>query len=93
MFDLLSSLLETSLPSRVIALEITHLDPQTWRASLHELRLREEADFYLSVRSDKTAMEFLARANEEEGRILCLASCILASALFFIVGCRGSIMG
>lgn len=57
LFDLLSTLLETSLPSRVIALEMTHPDPQTWRASLHDLRLREEADFYLSVRSDKTAWE------------------------------------
>ena len=57
LFDLLSTLLETSLPSRVIALEMTRPDPQTWRASLHDLRLREEADFYLSVRSDKTAWE------------------------------------
>lgn len=59
LFDLLSNLLETSLPSRVIALEMTHPDPQTWKASLHDLRLREEADFYLSVRSDKTIREIV----------------------------------
>lgn len=57
LFDLLSHLLETSLPSRVIALEMTHPDSQTWKASLHDFRVREEADFYLSVRSDKTSWE------------------------------------
>ncbi len=27
-------------------------DGQTWKANLHDIRLREEADLYLSVRSD-----------------------------------------
>ncbi|MGB9096815.1 type VI secretion system baseplate subunit TssK [Erwinia sp.] len=55
LFDLIATLLESSLPSRVIALEMSRPDTQTWRASLHDLRLREDADFYLSVRSDMPA--------------------------------------
>lgn len=45
-------LLEASLPSRVIALDVQQAGPNRWRASLHDPRLREPegADFYLSVR-------------------------------------------
>ena len=32
-------------------------DGQTWKASLHDIRLREEADLYLSVRSDIPAWQ------------------------------------
>ncbi|MDF4196441.1 type VI secretion system baseplate subunit TssK, partial [Bacillus amyloliquefaciens] len=51
LFSLLSELLEASLPSRVIALELGSLPGNRWKADLHDPRLREEADFYLSVRS------------------------------------------
>lgn len=52
LFDLIAALLEASLPSRMIALEMSRPDDQSWKASLHDLRLRDNADFYLSVRSD-----------------------------------------
>lgn len=52
LFELIAGLLEASLPSRVIALEMSRPDDQTWKASLYDIRLREEADLYLSVRSD-----------------------------------------
>lgn len=51
LFNLLDSLLEASLPSRVIAIEL-NLNGQFWTGSLHDARLREGADFYLSVRSN-----------------------------------------
>lgn len=57
LFDLVTELLETSLPSRVIALEMSRPDRQSWRANLHDIRLREEADLYLSVRSDIPAWQ------------------------------------
>lgn len=52
LFDLLSDLLEASLPSRVISIELEH-DKRLhfWQARLHDPRLREGADYYLSVRS------------------------------------------
>ena len=55
MFTLLNTLLEASLPSRVIALELDALPGNRWKADLHDPRLREEADFYLSVRSSLAA--------------------------------------
>ncbi|MDA5490158.1 type VI secretion system baseplate subunit TssK [Yersinia kristensenii] len=61
LFDLISGLLEASLPSRVIALEMSRPDEQTWKASLHDVRLREEADLYLSVRSDIPAWQIAER--------------------------------
>lgn len=52
MFDLLGDLLEASLPSRVVAIALEH-DKRLhfWQARLQDPRLREEADYYLSVRS------------------------------------------
>ena len=52
LFDLLSDLLEASLPSRVVSIELDY-DPRLhfWQARLHDPRLREGADYYLSVRS------------------------------------------
>lgn len=49
----LSTLLEASLPSRVISLELEELVANRWQARLDDPRLREPegADFYLSVRS------------------------------------------
>lgn len=52
LFDLLGDLLEASLPSRVVAIELEHDDRlHFWQARLHDPRLREGADYYLSVRS------------------------------------------
>ena len=52
LFDLLGDLLEASLPSRVVSLELDY-DARLhfWQARLHDPRLREGADYYLSVRS------------------------------------------
>ncbi|KQN58642.1 type VI secretion system baseplate subunit TssK [Erwinia sp. Leaf53] len=50
LLTLLDKLLEASLPSRVISIYLEHVE-QIWRGSLHDARLREGADFYLSVRS------------------------------------------
>ncbi|HEY0208552.1 type VI secretion system baseplate subunit TssK [Acerihabitans sp.] len=52
LFALLNILLEASLPSRVVAIELVH-EPRInqWRGNLHDPRLREGVDFYLSVRS------------------------------------------
>ena len=47
---LLEQLLETSLPSRMVSIQLEHHE-QMWKGSLHDARLREGADFYLSVRS------------------------------------------
>lgn len=51
LFTLLDALLEASLPSRMVVITLT-CEGQFWTGSLHDARLREEADFYLSVRSD-----------------------------------------
>ncbi|MGV3346505.1 type VI secretion system baseplate subunit TssK [Enterobacteriaceae bacterium LUAb1] len=51
LFELVSHLLETSLPSRVVSIELEQPRSGQWLARLHDLRLREGADFYLSVRS------------------------------------------
>lgn len=57
LFELIGELLEASLPSRVVAIEMTRVDNETWKASLHDIRLRKEADFYLSVRSNQPAWQ------------------------------------
>lgn len=57
LFELIAGLLEASLPSRVVALDMSRPDDQTWKALLHDIRLREEADLYLSVRSDIPAWQ------------------------------------
>ncbi|KAB8313417.1 type VI secretion system baseplate subunit TssK [Erwinia endophytica] len=50
LLTLLDRLLEASLPSRVISIQLEH-EEQMWKGALHDARLREGADFYLSVRS------------------------------------------
>ncbi len=50
LLTLLDKLLEASLPSWVISIQL-ELQEQIWKGSLHDARLREGADFYLSVRS------------------------------------------
>lgn len=49
----ISVLLEASLPSRVVALELEQQGANRWQVTLNDPRLRERdgADFYLSVRS------------------------------------------
>ena len=54
LFALLSLLLEASLPSRVLTIDLTR-EGGFWKGALHDARLREEADFYLSVRSSVPA--------------------------------------
>lgn len=54
LFALLNHLLEASLPSRVIAIDLMKEGP-FWEGELHDARLQEEADFYLSVRSSLPA--------------------------------------
>jgi type VI secretion system protein ImpJ len=61
LFGLIAQLLEASLPSRVIAVEMQRINGQMWKASLHDMRLREEADFYLSVRSTLPAHQLQNR--------------------------------
>ncbi|CAD5882936.1 putative type VI secretion protein [Escherichia coli] len=52
LFDLLEDLLEASLPSRVVSLELDYdARLRIWQARLHDPRLQEGADYYLSVRS------------------------------------------
>lgn len=58
LFDLLSDLLEASLPSRVVAIELENdARLHVWQARLHDPRLREGADYYLSVRSPMPAAQ------------------------------------
>ncbi|MEM6052398.1 type VI secretion system baseplate subunit TssK [Erwinia sp. P7711] len=64
LFELISELLESSLPSRVITVNMTRQDEQTWKAVLHDIRLREEADFYLSVRSNLPAWQVAEKFAE-----------------------------
>ncbi|MEQ4620424.1 type VI secretion system baseplate subunit TssK [Providencia vermicola] len=60
LFALLNTLLEASLPSRVINIELIKEGP-FWKGQLHDGRLREEADFYLSVRSSLPAHLLIAQ--------------------------------
>lgn len=64
LFDLISELLEASLPTRVVAVNMIRQDEQTWKAVLHDIRLREEADFYLSVRSNLPAWQVAEKFAE-----------------------------
>ncbi|WP_338571796.1 type VI secretion system baseplate subunit TssK [Erwinia billingiae] len=71
LFTLLDTLLEASLPSRVISIDLDHAG-QFWKGSLHDARLREGADFYLSVRSSipnhllQTQFPLLCKAGSVE---------------------------
>lgn len=59
LFSLIASLLEASLPSRVIALDLEIVSANRWQVSLHDGRLRDRdaVDFYLSVRSSLPAVQ------------------------------------
>jgi type VI secretion system protein ImpJ len=56
---LVATLLEASLPSRVIALELKEMAANRWQVSLNDGRLqdRENVDFYLSVRCNLPAAQ------------------------------------
>ncbi|MNF83228.1 hypothetical protein D3C84_655480 [compost metagenome] len=56
---MISTLLEASLPSRVIALELEEISANRWQVRLDDHRLREpdSADFYLSVRCRLPAVQ------------------------------------
>jgi type VI secretion protein, VC_A0114 family len=60
LLSLLDKLLEASLPSRVISIQLEHHD-HIWKGTLHDARLREGADFYLSVRSSMPNHELQIR--------------------------------
>lgn len=60
LFALLSDLLEASLPSRVVAIELSHdKRMRQWLARLQDPRLRDGADYYLSVRSSQPVAQLL----------------------------------
>lgn len=56
---MIATLLEASLPSRVVALELNETGPNRWQVTLNDPRLREPeaADFYLSVRCRQSAAQ------------------------------------
>lgn len=56
---LISTLLEASLPSRVIALELQATSANRWQVALHDARLcdKDGVDYYLSVRSSLPAAQ------------------------------------
>lgn len=56
---LISTLLEVSLPSRVIALKLEETGANRWQIAFNDMRLREAdaADFYLSVRCRQSAIQ------------------------------------
>ncbi len=51
LFELVRNVLEESLPSRVIKIDLVHDQDTLWTGRLNDSRLVEDADFYLSVRS------------------------------------------
>ncbi|MBS3894449.1 type VI secretion system baseplate subunit TssK [Serratia marcescens] len=60
LLSLLDQLLEASLPSRVVPVVLKQ-DGAMWKGDLHDARLREGADFWLSVRSSMPSHELQAR--------------------------------
>ncbi|PEH73914.1 type VI secretion system baseplate subunit TssK [Edwardsiella tarda] len=56
LLSLLNHLLEASLPSRVVFIELKQKGVM-WEGALHDARLREGADFWLSVRSSMPGHE------------------------------------
>lgn len=68
LFGLVRNLLEESLPSRVLRIDLVHDKDTLWSGRLHDSRLSEEADFYLSVRSSLPAHQL-----QSQFPILCKA--------------------
>lgn len=48
---LVRELLDTVIPSPVVPLQLERLRPTLWRATLHDERLLQDADFFLSVQA------------------------------------------
>lgn len=61
LFGLVRNLLEESLPSRVIKIELVHDKDTLWTGRLNDSRLVEDADFYLSVRSSMPGHQLQSR--------------------------------
>ena len=63
LLTLIKALLDASLPSRVVALELENKGANRWQASFNDPRLCEPdgADFYLSVRSRDSAAQLQAQ--------------------------------
>lgn len=63
LMQMISTLLEASLPSRVIALELERVIPGRWQVTFNDPRLREAdaADFYLSVRCREAPAQLQAQ--------------------------------
>ena len=63
LMGMISTLLEASLPSRVVALTLENSSANRWQVTLNDARLRERdsADFYLSVRCRLPAVELQAQ--------------------------------
>lgn len=75
LFALLDTLLEVSLPSRVIAIALEQgADREIWRGRLHDARLREGADFYLSVRSSLPLTSYRAAFRSSVRRVAMMMS-------------------
>ncbi|MGV6397128.1 type VI secretion system baseplate subunit TssK [Pseudomonas caspiana] len=89
LLSIISTLLEASLPSRVISLELEEAGANRWKVSLNDPRLCEPegADFYLSVRCRMPAVQL----QDQFPRLTCSASSIAAlahSAICRNTGCR-----
>lgn len=56
---LIRALLDTVIPSRVIPVALEHTRPTIWTGALHDERLIEGADFYLSVQAELPAHALL----------------------------------
>lgn len=61
LFGLIRNLLEESLPSRVIKIELVHDKDTLWTGRLNDSRIVEDADFYLSVRSSMPGHQLQSR--------------------------------
>lgn len=70
LLSLLDKLLEASLPSRVVSIELKQ-DGVMWKGALHDARLREGADFWLSVRSAMTMFIYSIVSSARAGRADC----------------------
>ena len=70
LLSLLDRLLEASLPSRVVSIHLEQTG-EFWKGALHDARLREGADFYLSVRSAIPNHELQSKFPQ-----LCKAGCL-----------------
>lgn len=68
LFGLVRNLLEESLPSRVIKIDLVHDKDTLWTGRLNDGRLVEDADFYVSVRSSLPAHQL-----QSQFPILCKA--------------------